>query len=101
MPLGYFYPSKLNTTLKNNIYIYLRIIHIGIHKVYYETHDLFSSTKSQIYDKEKHKRVKVITSYKSTMGSNKCLFDPTKPKIGHIQLSQDKVTSTYAQESSQ
>ena len=38
----------------------MRISHIGVHKVYYETRDLFPSTKSQIYDKEKRNKVKVV-----------------------------------------
>ena len=41
--------------------------HIGVHKVYYETRALFSSTKSQIFDKEKCEKVKVILLYKYTM----------------------------------
>ena len=57
--------------------------HIGIHKVYYETRALFSSTKSQIYDKDKREQVKVVLLYKSAKDSNKFLFEPTVLKIGH------------------
>ena len=50
------------------------ISHIGIHKVYCETRDKLSSTKSQIYDKEKRDQGKAIILYKSAMDSNKLLF---------------------------
>ena len=62
---------------------YLIIPIIGVHKVYYETHALLSSTKLRIYDKYKRDRVKVILFYKSEMESNKFLFNTTVPKIGH------------------
>ena len=42
----------------------LRIYHIKVHTVYYDTRDLFSSTKLKIYNKEKLYRVKVIILYK-------------------------------------
>ena len=47
----------------------LRISHIGLHELYYETRALLSRNKSQMYDKEKHEGVKVIILYKSTMES--------------------------------
>ena len=62
----------------------LRISHIGVHKVYDETSDLLSSTKLQIYNKEKHEQAKVIILYKYTINSNIFLFDPANLKIGHI-----------------
>ena len=43
----------------------LRISHIGVHEVYYDTRALFSSTKLQIYDGEKHGQVKLVLLYKS------------------------------------
>ena len=42
-----------NKSIKIGEIVTLRIFHIGVHKVYYETLDLLSSTKSQISDKEK------------------------------------------------
>ena len=86
------YSYKLNLVLSS-----LRIYHIGVHKLYYETCALFSSTKSRIYDKEKHKQVKVIIFYKSAMDSNTFLFDPIVPKIGHIRVGQAQVASTHVQ----
>ena len=71
----------------------LRISHIGVHKVYYETRDLFSSIKSQIYDKEKCEKVKVVIFYKSTTNLNIFLFDYTVSKIVHIQIGQAQVAS--------
>ena len=59
------------------------ISHIGVHTSYYDTRDLFSSTSSQIYNKEKRKRVKVYLFYKSVMDSNTFLFNPTVSKIDH------------------
>ena len=41
----------------------LRISHIRVHKLYYETQDLFPSTKSRIYGKDKCERLKVILYY--------------------------------------
>ena len=73
----------------------MRISHIGEHKVYYDTRDLFSITKSWIYNKAKHEQVKVIIFYKSAMDLNTFLFDPTKLKIVHSLVRQDQVTSTY------
>ena len=32
------------------------------------------------------------------MESDTFLFDPTEPKIGHIQVGRDQVASTYVQE---
>ena len=57
--------------------------HIRVHKVYYETCDLFSSTKSQLYNKDKRGLVKVIILYKFVLDSNALLFDPTVPKMLH------------------
>ena len=79
----------------------LIISHIGVHKLYYDTQDLFLSTKSKIYDKEKRKQVKVIIFYKSTIEYNKYTFDPTKPKIGHSRVGQDQVAYMYVQVVSQ
>ena len=74
----------------------LIISHIGEHKFYYGTHSLFSSTKLQIYDKEKCERVKVIIFYKSAMDSNIILLDLSKPKTGHSWMVQAQVLSIYA-----
>ena len=71
------------------------ISHIGVHKLHYETHALFGSTESQIYDKEKPDHVKVIISYKSAMDLNLFLFHPTNPKMGHSSVGQAQVVSTY------
>ena len=71
----------------------LRISNIVVYTVYYETRDLFLSTKSQIYNKEKHKQTKVILLYKSAMDSNIFLFDPSKTKIVHIRVFQAQVAS--------
>ena len=65
--------------------------------MYYDTRDLFSSTKLWIYDKYKRKRVKVIILYKSMMDSNTFLFDPAEPEKGHIRVGQAKVAYTYVQ----
>ena len=73
----------------------LRISHIGVHNVYYETCALFSSTKSRIYDKEKSEQVKLVLLYKSVMDSNTFLFEPTVPKTGHSRVCQYQVASTY------
>ena len=64
----------------------LRISHIRLHRVYYDTCALFSSTKLRIYDKVKCDQVKVIIFNKSAMESNIFLFDTIKPKIGHSQV---------------
>ena len=69
--------------------------------MYYETRALFSSTKSQIYDKEKREQVKLILLYKSVMESNIFLFETAKSKIGHSRVGQALVASTYAQVVSQ
>ena len=65
--------------------------------MYYETHDLFLSTKSWIYYKEKYEQMKVILFYKYVMESNTLLFDPTVPEIDHSQVGHAQVTSTYVQ----
>ena len=72
-------------TWDNHIYQVdlLRISHTGVNIVYYDNRALFSSTSSQIYDKDKRKRVEVILFNKSIMDSNTLLFEPIKPKIGH------------------
>ena len=75
----------------------MRISHIGVHKVYYDTRALLLSTKWWIYDEEKRKQVKVILLYKSAMDSNKFLFDPNVPKIGHIRVCRAQVISMYVQ----
>ena len=64
--------------------IFIIISHIGLHTVYYDTCDLFSSTKLQIYYKEKQECVKAIISYESVMELNILLFKFAKPKIRHI-----------------
>ena len=71
--------------------------HIGVHKVYYETCALFSSTKLRIYNKDKHKQEKLVLLYKSTMELNTFLFESAVPKIGHDLVGQDKVAPTYVQ----
>ena len=73
------------------------ISHIGVHKVYYETSDLFSITKSQIYNKDKHEPVQEVSFYKPSMESNTFLFDTNVPKIGNIQVVYAQVTYTYVQ----
>ena len=75
----------------------LRISHIGVH----DTSDLFSITKSWIYNKEKREQVKVIIIYESVMDSNTFLFEPNVPKIGHSQVGNYQFSSTYAQVVSQ
>ena len=75
----------------------LIIYHIGVHTFYYETRDLFSSNRSKIYNKDKHKRVKVIIFNKSAMESNTLIFDPVRPKIIHVPVRQAEVASTYVQ----
>ena len=80
---------------------YIRIYHIGVHKLYDETRALFSSTKSRIYDKEKHKQVTVIICYKSAMELNKLLFETIVSKIGHSRVGQAQVASKYVQVVSQ
>ena len=89
--------------LKNAIFYAptLRISHIKVHKVYYETRDLLSSTKSKIYNKEKRKQVKVVLMYKSGTNSNKFLFDPTAMKIVHSRVGEAQVVSMYVQVVSQ
>ena len=75
----------------------LIISHIGLHTVYYDTRDLFSSTKLWIYDKDKRKRFGVIISYKSAMDSNTFIFESSGPKILHSQVRQDQVAYMYVQ----
>ena len=69
----------------------LRILHIGVHKVYHETNSLLPIIKLKVHDKEKRNRVKLIISYKSVMDSNELLFDFTGPKIRHSWFYQDKL----------
>ena len=57
----------------------MRISHIWVHEIY----DLISSPRSQIYDKDKHKKVKAIIFNIFKMYSNTFLFDSDKPKICH------------------
>ena len=59
------------------------ISHMGVNKFYYDTRYLFSSTKSQIYNKDKREQVNVLLLYKYATDSNTFLFETTKPKIGH------------------
>ena len=54
-----------------------------VHKVYYETCALFSSTTSQIDNKYKREQMKLVLLYKSVIDLNKFLFDTTVPKIVH------------------
>ena len=78
------YLNILNTlifcTLKVFIGSHIRISHIGVYTVYYETRAIFSSTNSQIYNKEEREHVKVIIPYKSVMDSNTFLFESARPK---------------------
>ena len=46
--------TKEPPVIVRNEEIDMRIYHIGVHTMYYGTRALFSSTKSRIYDKEKH-----------------------------------------------
>ena len=75
----------------------LTIYHIIAQTIYYDTCDLFSITKSQIYNKDKHDPVKLFLLYKSTMESNTFLFDTNVPKIGNIQVVYAQVAYTYVQ----
>ena len=75
--------------------LFMRIYHFEIHKVYYETHSLFSSTKLQIYDKNNCEQVKVILLYTSDMELNAFLFGRTKRRIWHSIVAQDQVAFTY------
>ena len=69
-------------TWDNHIYQVdlLRISHTGVNIVYYDNRALFSSTSSQLYDKEKREQVNLILFYKSNMDSNAFLFETTIPK---------------------
>ena len=67
----------------------------------YETCALLSINKLIIYDKDKRDQVKVIIFYKSVMNSNAFWFNPANPKIGHSQVIQDQVVSTYVKVVSQ
>ena len=58
---------------------------------------MFSSTKSKIYDKEKHKQLRVIISYKYVMDSNTLLFEPSGSKIGNSSVRKVQVASMYVQ----
>ena len=69
--------------------------------MYFWNRDLFSSTKSQIQDKEKREQVKVIILYKSVMKLNTFLFGPVNLKIGRSRFGQAKVASTYVHALSQ
>ena len=69
--------------------------------MYDDTRDLFSSTKSQIYEKKELKQVKLMKLYKSEIDSNTLLFESAELKIGYSQISQAKVVSTYVQSISQ
>ena len=69
--------------------------YIRVYKVCYETSDLFSSTKSQIYNKDKREWVKVVILYKPAMDLNILLFEAANLKIGRIR--KYYVTSTYVQ----
>ena len=60
----------------------------------YETHDLFSSTKSQTYNKVKHNQVKLIISYKFAMESNTFLFEPDS-LFCHSLVQQAQAVSMY------
>ena len=94
------YLSRKSNEVLVDIFWSLRIYHIGVHTVHYDTHALFSSTKLWIYYKKKNEQVRIIISYKSAMDSNTFLFYPTDPKIGHSQVGQTQVTSTYIRKSS-
>ena len=72
--------QRATRTLRQGI---LRISPIKVHTVYYETWDLFSSTKLRIYDKEKRDQEKVIPPYKSAMDLNKFLSETAELKICH------------------
>ena len=54
---------------------------------------LLSSTKLQIYNKEKRRQVKVAICNRSMMESDILLFNPAKPKISHSRFRQDQVAS--------
>ena len=75
----------------------MRISHIGVHTLYYETRALFSFTSSKIYNREKHELSKVIIFTKYAMDSNTFLFEHADPKIGHNRVSQAQVESTHVQ----
>ena len=75
----------------------IRISHIRLNTVYYETNALLSRIKPLIYNKDKQNLVKLIISYKSVMDSNTFFFGPFGPKIGHSLVSQDKFVSMYVQ----
>ena len=79
----------------------LILSHIGAHTVYYDNFDFFSITKLQIYDENKSEWISLTILYKSTMDSNKNLFDTTEPKIGHSWVGQTQGASTYIQSAPQ
>ena len=71
------------------------ISRIRVHKLYYNTRDLFSSTSSQVYYKKKREQVNVIPFYKSAMDLNTFLFETTLLKIGDSQVGQNQVVYMY------
>ena len=73
----------------------LRISHIRVHKAF----ALLLSTIPQIYNKEELKPVEVILIYKFVVDTNKFVFDPVNPKIGHSWFVRDQFSSKYMQSS--
>ena len=63
--------------------------------MYFDTRDLFSHIKMQIYDKEVIERVKVNISYKFLKDLNTFLFDSATPKICHSRFYQSQLASNY------
>ena len=61
----------------------MRTSRVRAYTVYYDTRNLFSITKSQIYDKNKRDKVKIIILYKSVVESSTFLSENADPKIGH------------------
>ena len=57
----------------------MRIYHIRVD----DTRDLSSITSSQIYNKDKHEKVKSSLFNKFVMELNTLLFDTVRKKIGH------------------
>ena len=57
----------------------MRIYHIRVD----DTRDLSSITSSQIYNKDKHEKVKSSLFNKFVMELNALLFDPVNTKIDH------------------
>ena len=75
----------------------LRISHIWVHKLYYESRALFYITNLQIYDKDKREQVRIMILYKHTMDSYTFLFYLVDPKIGRSQVVQAQVAYMYVQ----